>query len=67
MKPEPIRCGCGTLFGMQLPDGSLAIKHRDLYRLVRGSVEGPCRRCGATVRWESSRLYTPTPQFINGG
>ena len=53
MKPEPIRCGCGTLFGMQLPDGSLAIKHRDLYRLVRGSVEGPCRRCGATVRWEA--------------
>ncbi|HSE45299.1 MAG TPA: hypothetical protein VLA89_08205 [Gemmatimonadales bacterium] len=54
MKPEHIRCVCGTLFGMELPDGTLAIKHRDLYRNIRGGVvEGPCRRCGAIVRWQA--------------
>jgi hypothetical protein len=53
MKPEPVRCACGTLFGYATGD-TLAIKHRDLYRLFKGgSVEGPCRRCGATVRWEA--------------
>jgi len=55
MKPEPVRCVCGTLFGYVeiLSDGSrrLAIKHRDLYRTVSGTVEGPCRKCGATIRW----------------
>jgi len=55
MKPEPVRCQCGSLFGYVevSSDGTarLAIKHRDLYRLVVGSVEGPCRRCGSTVKW----------------
>lgn len=44
---------CGTLFGITDNDGRIAIKHRDLYRIIRGSVEGPCRKCGATVRWLS--------------
>lgn len=51
-----IRCSaCNTLFGMEHGDGQLlAIKSRDLYRLFKGgAVEGPCRRCGATVRWEA--------------
>ncbi len=56
MRPEPVRCTCGTLFGYVevLPDGTrrLAIKHRDLYRTVSGgAVEGPCRKCGSIVRW----------------
>jgi len=51
MKPEPIRCElCGTLFGYANGD-TLTIKHRDLYRSIQGKVEGPCRRCGAMVRW----------------
>jgi hypothetical protein len=50
-----IRCKCGTLFGKADDDGRIiVIKHRDLYRLVRGSVEGPCRRCGSTVKWQST-------------
>lgn len=51
MKPEPVRCSCGTLFGYT--DGvQIQIKHRDLYRIVTGgTVEGPCRKCGAIVRW----------------
>lgn len=50
-----IRCECGTLFGYADDRGErIAIKHRDLYRLIRGSVEGPCRRCGTVVKWETS-------------
>ena len=55
MRPEPVRCACGALFGYveTLEDGSrrLAIKHRDLYRTIDGTVEGPCRKCGALMRW----------------
>lgn len=51
----PIKCkSCGTLFGIE-QDGSLNIKHRDLYRTIKGSVEGPCRRCGANVKWPEDR------------
>lgn len=54
-KPIPVRCACGTLFGYAEKGGErIAIKHRDLYRLIRGSVEGPCRKCGATVRWQAT-------------
>ena len=51
-RPVAIRCECGTLFGYAETSGErIAIKHRDLYRIIRGSVEGPCRKCGAIVRW----------------
>lgn len=50
-----VRCPCGTLFGYQTGD-VLAIKNRDLFRTFRGGiVEGPCRRCGVTFRWEAPR------------
>lgn len=53
-KPIAVRCGnCGTLFGYADEDGRIAIKHRDLYRLIRGAVEGPCRKCGHRVSWGS--------------
>lgn len=49
---KQVKCpSCGTLFGVEQPDGSLSIKHRDLFRQVRGSVSGPCRRCGQVVVW----------------
>lgn len=49
-----VRCpSCGTLFGITDEDGRIVIKHRDLLRLIRGSVEGPCRKCGQTVKWLS--------------
>lgn len=52
---QPVKCSnCGALFGIQQDDGSLAIKYRDLFRQVRGSVSGPCRKCAALVEW-------PTP------
>jgi hypothetical protein len=51
-KPIAVRCACGTLFGYATGE-RLAIKHRDLYRIIRGSVEGPCRKCGAIVKWTS--------------
>lgn len=54
-KPVAVRCVCGTLFGYA--DSSqqrIAIKHRDLYRVIRGSVEGPCRKCGNTVKWTAA-------------
>lgn len=49
----PVRCAeCGTLFGYEQDSGErIAIKHRDLYRIIRGSVEGPCRKCGSIVKW----------------
>jgi hypothetical protein len=54
-RPVPVRCNCGTLFGYADQSGErIAIKHRDLYRLIRGSVEGPCRKCGATVKWQAT-------------
>ena len=48
-----IKCGvCGLLFGRQEDSETLHIKHRDLYRTIRGgTVTGRCRRCGAEVRW----------------
>lgn len=52
-KPIAVRCSCGTLFGYVTGD-QIAIKHRDLYRIIRGSVEGPCRKCGATVKWSAA-------------
>lgn len=48
---QEIRCHCGTLFGIRQPNGTLTIKARDVYRTIDGVVTGPCRRCGATVRW----------------
>lgn len=48
-----IKCqNCQTLFGKEV-DGTLSIKHRDLYRTIVGKVEGPCRRCGTKVIWSS--------------
>lgn len=42
---------CKALFGKET-DGTLAIKHRDLYRIIEGGkVSGPCRGCGYTVTW----------------
>lgn len=58
---QPIKCqNCDALFGIQQPDGSLAIKYRDLFRQIRGSVSGPCRKCGATVEWPSVPYVIPT-------
>ena len=43
---------CHLLFGKESEAGVLNIKHRDLYRTIRGgTVTGRCRRCGAEVRW----------------
>lgn len=52
MKPIDVRCdACGTLFGKTNGE-QLYVKHRDLYRIVQGgTVEGPCRNCGAMVKW----------------
>lgn len=56
-KPVAVRCSCGTLFGYAEASGErIAIKHRDLYRIIRGSVEGPCRKCGNTVKWEATKV-----------
>jgi hypothetical protein len=55
-QPTPVRCdACGSLFGMEHDDGAvLTIKSRDIYRTYRGGeVEGPCRKCGAQVRWKA--------------
>lgn len=52
-----IRCSCGTLFGYEQDSGErIAIKHRDLFRVIRGEVEGPCRKCGSIVRWKPSKV-----------
>ena len=53
-QPRRIVCqSCGTLFGMLHEDGTLTIKNRDLYRhIVGGVVSGPCRKCGAEVRYD---------------
>lgn len=48
---KEVRCHCGTLFGIEQPDGTLSIKARDVYRNIDGTVTGPCRRCGAIVHW----------------
>jgi hypothetical protein len=49
-----VRCEhCGTLFGIEMPNGTLAIKLKDLYRTIEGRVEGPCRKCGSMVVWPS--------------
>ena len=52
-----IKCPtCGLLFGKEQDGDVLNIKHRDLYRTIRGgSVVGPCRRCGAEVRWPEDK------------
>lgn len=49
-----IRCpACGCLFGVEVGN-KLNIKHRDLFRAIRGgTVSGPCRRCGELVVWPS--------------
>ena len=48
-----VKCpACGLLFGREPEPEVLNIKHRDLYRTIRGgTVTGRCRRCGAEVRW----------------
>lgn len=53
MSPIPIVCpSCECLFGYETQPGVLSIKHRDLFRTIRGgTVTGPCRRCGAQVAW----------------
>lgn len=59
---KDIKCPqCGTLFGKEVaidPDKDensepiLTIKNRDLYRSYKGgTVWGPCRGCGITVKW----------------
>lgn len=51
-----VRCpNCTTLFGYADEHGRIAIKHRDLYRIIHGSVEGPCRKCSTLIKWESPR------------
>lgn len=38
-------------------NGKLNIKHRDLYREIKGGpVSGPCRRCGTMVRWPQNEI-----------
>lgn len=55
MTAKPIKChNCETLFGIEVEGGVLNIKHRDLFRTIRGECEGPCRRCGSQVRWSSN-------------
>lgn len=56
---QPVKCTCGSLFGIEQDDGSLAIKYRDLFRIVRGTVSGPCRKCGATVTWPTAPYTIP--------
>lgn len=59
---KDIKCPqCGTLFGKEVntPQGGhepiLTIKNRDLYRSFKGgTVFGPCRGCGITVRWPTN-------------
>lgn len=53
-----VRCRCGMLFGIEQPNGTLAIKYRDLFRIVDGNVTGPCRKCGAKVEWPSKLSST---------
>lgn len=55
---RPVECpSCGTLFGYETAPGVLSMKYRDVYRTVRGGeVSGPCRRCGAMVRWPEAPL-----------
>lgn len=54
MAPISIKCpNCGTLFGIEVEGGVLNIKHRDLFRSIKGECEGPCRRCGSKVRWSN--------------
>lgn len=54
MTPTLIKCpNCATLFGIEVEGGVLNIKHRDLFRRIKGECEGPCRRCGSQVRWSS--------------
>lgn len=56
-RPTPVRCSCGTLFGYADANGErIAIKHRDLFRIIRGSVEGPCRKCGSQVKWTATKV-----------
>lgn len=48
---KAVKCpSCGTLFGNE-NNGVLNIKHRDLFREIRGFVQGPCRGCGTKVSW----------------
>lgn len=57
---EHVKCECGALFGIEQPDGTLAIKYRDLFRIVKGSVSGPCRKCGANMVWQANVLPAQT-------
>lgn len=51
---KPIKCpGCQTLFGVE-SDNILNIKHRDLFRWIKGEIWGPCRRCGTMIKWSSN-------------
>jgi hypothetical protein len=59
---RPVKCECGSLFGIEQDDGTLAIKYRDLFRNVDGSVSGPCRKCGKTVRWEREMRWLPAQE-----
>lgn len=56
---QPVKCTCGALFGIEQDDGSLAIKYRDLFRIVKGNVTGPCRKCGKTVEWPTTPYTIP--------
>lgn len=56
-----VRCPhCDTLFGIEMPNGTLAIKLKDLYRTIEGRVEGPCRKCGSRVVWPSGPVMLVT-------
>lgn len=63
-----IKCPtCQTLFGYE-NEGVLNIKHRDLFRQITGTVEGPCRRCGTQVKWSTQGVGSAAhsePRQIN--
>ncbi len=61
---QAVRCECGTLFGIQQIDGTLAIKYRDLNRVVSGTVSGPCRKCGEVVTWTQVVTTIPQPGWM---
>jgi hypothetical protein len=54
---RPIKCPvCGYLFAVEGDDAVLNMKVKEVFRHIRGGeVWGPCRRCGAEVRWPEAR------------
>lgn len=61
---QPVKCtNCGALFGIVQPDGTIAIKYRDLFRVISGSVHGPCRKCGSDVAWPDAPYTIPAVRW----